>query len=334
MAIQEAADSGLAAACTTCWPTRPQQWDKIIKIGRTHLADATPLRLGQEIRRLRAAAASCRSSGPSGRSKPCWNCRPAARRSARASTRIPSSAAAWPRCWPRKRASRSSRPANHFEANAQRDGLVECHGQLRTIAVDAVQRRQQHSLARQRPALRLLRSQAARPAAGQLDHAGQGQPGDVRKHDAGRRPRDGQRPDGRLQRRDRRPVSAQHHDAGHGADDAGKRRAAGQRDATRSSISAPSRWKPTPKPARPSVEKSLSMVTSLNPHIGYEKAAHLAKEAFKTGKTIRELVPGEEDSARRNAQRSPRPVEHDGAARLSGRVQLLGLCQARALSQP
>jgi len=38
-----------------------------------------------------------------------------------------------------------------------------------------------------------------------------------------------------------------------------------------------------------SVEESLSMVTSLNPHIGYEKAAQLAKEAFKTGKTIREL---------------------------------------------
>ena len=38
-----------------------------------------------------------------------------------------------------------------------------------------------------------------------------------------------------------------------------------------------------------SVEKSLSMVTSLNPHIGYEQAAALAKEAFKTGKTIREL---------------------------------------------
>ena len=31
------------------------------------------------------------------------------------------------------------------------------------------------------------------------------------------------------------------------------------------------------------------MVTSLNPFIGYEKAAALAKEAFKTGKTIREL---------------------------------------------
>ena len=31
------------------------------------------------------------------------------------------------------------------------------------------------------------------------------------------------------------------------------------------------------------------MVTSLAPKIGYEKAAEFAKEAFETGKTIREL---------------------------------------------
>ena len=37
------------------------------------------------------------------------------------------------------------------------------------------------------------------------------------------------------------------------------------------------------------VEQSLSMVTSLNPHIGYEAASRLAKEAFNSGKTIREL---------------------------------------------
>ena len=37
------------------------------------------------------------------------------------------------------------------------------------------------------------------------------------------------------------------------------------------------------------IEQSLSMVTSLNPLIGYEMAAKLAKEAFATGKTIREL---------------------------------------------
>jgi fumarate hydratase class II len=38
------------------------------------------------------------------------------------------------------------------------------------------------------------------------------------------------------------------------------------------------------------VERSLSMVTSLNPHIGYEKAATIAKRAFATGKTVRQLV--------------------------------------------
>ena len=44
-----------------------------------------------------------------------------------------------------------------------------------------------------------------------------------------------------------------------------------------------------PEACEAAVEKSLSMVTSLNPHIGYEKASAIAKEAFKTGKTIREL---------------------------------------------
>ena len=37
------------------------------------------------------------------------------------------------------------------------------------------------------------------------------------------------------------------------------------------------------------VEQSLSMSTSLNPLIGYEAASKLVKEAFASGKTIREL---------------------------------------------
>ncbi len=37
------------------------------------------------------------------------------------------------------------------------------------------------------------------------------------------------------------------------------------------------------------IEQSLMMVTSLAPKIGYEKAASFAKEAFQSGKTIREL---------------------------------------------
>ena len=42
------------------------------------------------------------------------------------------------------------------------------------------------------------------------------------------------------------------------------------------------------------VEQSLSMVTSLNPYIGYEKASKLAKEAFESGQTIRELCQEQE----------------------------------------
>jgi fumarate hydratase class II len=37
------------------------------------------------------------------------------------------------------------------------------------------------------------------------------------------------------------------------------------------------------------VEKSLSLATALNPHIGYEQAAAIAKKAFRTGKTVREI---------------------------------------------
>jgi len=38
------------------------------------------------------------------------------------------------------------------------------------------------------------------------------------------------------------------------------------------------------------VDRSLMLVTALNPHIGYEAAAAIAKEAFATGRTLREIV--------------------------------------------
>jgi fumarate hydratase class II len=41
---------------------------------------------------------------------------------------------------------------------------------------------------------------------------------------------------------------------------------------------------------REMVEKSLAMVTALAPKIGYDEAAALAKEAFETGRTVRELA--------------------------------------------
>ncbi len=87
----------------------------------------------------------------------------------------------------------------------------------------------------------------------------------------------------------RRPISTEHHDAGNGArgagehpiDDGGRQRV--------SSISVLVEMEANEDVCEAAVEKSLSMVTSLNPLIGYEKAALLAKEAFATGKTIRQL---------------------------------------------
>ncbi|MFQ5738867.1 MAG: class II fumarate hydratase [Acidobacteriota bacterium] len=38
------------------------------------------------------------------------------------------------------------------------------------------------------------------------------------------------------------------------------------------------------------IEKSLAMVTSLAPAIGYDRAAEIAKEAYRTGRTVREVA--------------------------------------------
>ena len=43
------------------------------------------------------------------------------------------------------------------------------------------------------------------------------------------------------------------------------------------------------------VEKGLMLATALAPEVGYDKAAEIAKEAFKTGKTIREIAHEQTD---------------------------------------
>ena len=46
---------------------------------------------------------------------------------------------------------------------------------------------------------------------------------------------------------------------------------------------------PNAEACEAAVENSLALATGLNPYLGYEEAAALAKEAFETGKTIRQL---------------------------------------------
>ena len=47
---------------------------------------------------------------------------------------------------------------------------------------------------------------------------------------------------------------------------------------------------PNEKAIKENLENSLMLVTALNPHIGYEKAAKIAKKAYETGSTLREAA--------------------------------------------
>ena len=134
VAIRERLIPRSAAVPARCWPRRPPR-------GRTCSRSAAPT--WPTPRRCRSARRSAgwpgswssRSSGPAGRLARSASCPSAARPSAPASTPIPSSAAASPRLLAQETGIPFVEAADHFEANAQRDGLVECHGQLRTIAV-------------------------------------------------------------------------------------------------------------------------------------------------------------------------------------------------------
>jgi fumarate hydratase class II len=113
---------------------KARAWDDIIKIGRTHLADATPIRLGQEfsgyarqielsIERTQHALAGVLEL-PAGGTAVGTGINTHPRFGAKVAevlakeTGVPFTEA-----------------KNHFEANAQRDGLVDCSGNLRAVAV-------------------------------------------------------------------------------------------------------------------------------------------------------------------------------------------------------
>jgi fumarate hydratase class II len=262
-------------------------WDQIIKIGRTHLADATPLRLGQEFggfsrqlqlsveRAERAIAAVLElpvggtAVGSGINTHPEFGRRVA---SVLAETTAVSFVEA----------------ADHFEGNAQRDGLVECHAQLKAIA---------STLFNVSNNIRWLGSG---PRCGfyevklpDLQPGSSIMPGKVNPvmcesmmqvcarvigNDATITMSGAT--GGQFQLNIMMPVMGQ---------------------TTLESIMLLSnainafvefcllQMESNPEACEAAVEKSLSMVTSLNPHIGYEKASALAKEAFKSGKTIREL---------------------------------------------
>ena len=196
-----------------------RDWDRIVKIGRTHLQDATPLTLGQEfsgyawqieagIARVEGGAAARPRARPGRhRGRHRAQCAEGLRREVRGRDRQADPAAVRDRAQQVRGAGEPRQP-----------GRAVRHAQRHRRVAD--QDRQRHPPARLRPALRPRRAPASRERAGQLDHAGQGQPDPVREPDHGRRPGDGQscrghrrRPPGpygaeRVQAADRRQRAA------------------------------------------------------------------------------------------------------------------------------
>ncbi|MBW8781860.1 MAG: class II fumarate hydratase [Verrucomicrobia bacterium] len=68
------------------------------------------------------------------------------------------------------------------------------------------------------------------------------------------------------------------------------------------------------------VDRSLMLVTALNPYLGYDTAAAVTKEAFSTGKTLREIVlaKGLMDAAALDAALEPLSMTKPGEGPLAG----------------
>ncbi|MEN6457986.1 MAG: class II fumarate hydratase [Thermoguttaceae bacterium] len=299
------------AACGQTLNDKAIAWKGILKIGRTHLADAVPLTLGQEvggfaqqlensIRRVSLAWQALVELPIGGTA---------------IGTGINTHAGFGGRVC-ELLAKETGVPfveaANHFEANAQRDAIVECHGQLRAVAttlfnvannlrwlasgprcgfheITLPDRQPGSSImpGKVNPVLcESLMQAAARVMGNDQTVAFCGATG------------------GQFQLNVMMPVMA---DA---VLESVRLLAAATAAFTDRCLKD---MKANHEACEAAVERSLSMVTGLNPCIGYERAAALAKEAFQSGKTIRELcreknvLPEKDLDAALDPQRMTRP---------------------------
>ncbi|MEC9092919.1 MAG: class II fumarate hydratase [Planctomycetota bacterium] len=271
---------------------KAEQWDSIIKIGRTHLMDATPLRLGQEFggfaRQIELSVQRAESALKAVLELPVGG------------TAVGSGINTHPEFGRRvsqEIASYTGIPfieaVNHFEANAQRDGIVECHANLKSIASTLFNLANnirwlgsgprcgffEVSLPSRQPGSSIMPGKVNPVMSESMMQASARVMGNDQtitiSGAAG----------GQFQLNIMMPVM------GH---------------TTLESILlltnsanafvdfCVTEMQANVEKCESFVEESLSMVTSLNPLIGYMKASKLAKEAFQSGKTIRELCQEQE----------------------------------------
>lgn len=266
---------------------KAKDWDKIIKIGRTHLMDATPLRLGQEFgafaRQIELSIERAQRALDAVRELPVGG------------TAVGSGINTHPEFGGRVASALTgetdipfAEAANHFEANAQRDGLVECHGQLKTIAVTMMNLSNNIRILGSGPRCGYYEVKLPTRQPGSSIMPGKVNPvmcESMMQVAAKVMGNDGTISScgaigGQFQLNIMMPVMAY---------------------TTMESIELLAKsakafvefcveeMEANEEACEAAVEQSLSMVTSLNPYIGYEKASKLAKQAFAEGKTIREL---------------------------------------------
>jgi fumarate hydratase class II len=270
---------------------KARQFDKIVKIGRTHLQDATPIRLGQEfsgyarqvelgIERARHAQQALSEVALGGTAVGTGlNARPDFAK------RVLALVSKETDC-------RLVEARNHFEAQSAQDALVEASGELRTIAVSLMKIANDIRWLGSGPRCGLGEIILPETQPGSSIMPGKVNPviaesltmvcaqvigNDVAITVGGQA--------GNFELLVMLPVMASNllqsiELLGRAADNFSVRCVEGIRA--------------DEKRCRDSIEKSLAMCTALAPEIGYDAAAKLAKTAYQTGRTVRQVAMDEQ----------------------------------------
>ncbi|MEL7335770.1 MAG: class II fumarate hydratase [Planctomycetota bacterium] len=266
---------------------KSQQWDRVMKIGRTHLMDATPLRLGQEFggfaRQIELSIDRAQRAMDAVLELPVGG------------TAVGSGINTHPEFGKRVAAVLEQETGigfieavTHFEANANRDALMDSHGSLKAIAQTLLNLSNNIRWLGSGPRCGFYEIKLPSRQPGSSIMPGKVNPvmcesmmqlcARVIGNDAcittsgsvG----------GSFQLNIMMPVMA------HTALESIQLLSSGTNAFVEFCVQE---MEANQERCNAAVEESLSMCTSLNPHIGYNAAAKLAKEAFASGKTIRQL---------------------------------------------
>ncbi len=290
LAAAVAIENSLTPAMERCKKTlseKAARWQDILKIGRTHLADAVPITLGQEIaamaRQFERSVDRAISAVEALLELPIGG------------TAVGSGInthAEFGRLMCKLLAAETDIPfieaVDHFEANAQRDGLITCHGQLRSIAVTLLGVANNIRWLGSGPRCSIYELKLPERQPGSSIMPGKVNPVlcEAAIQAAARVMGNDQAiavcgaVGGQFQLNTMMPLMAEC------TLESIRLLSAATDVFTRFCLAD---MQPNVESCRAAVEKSLSLATALNPYIGYEQAAALAKEAFQTGKTIRQL---------------------------------------------